>query len=348
MRHDVLALAIHPTNDQILWATTVDFTVPGSATIYKTIDGGANWTESGEGLRGKADIRALAVDQSDPSGNTLYAAGSGSPSNPGAVYKSEDGGANWLSISVGLPVDSALSIAVDPFNASVIHAGTNTGIWSLTQVPDDDGDGVPDGTENNAPNGGDGNGDSLPDAAQKDVGSTVIIFRRPQGTGGFFTSDIITASSTPTAPGGCEQAVDVQAQLAAQFGRDYLPDNFRFYKYSRDLVRFEVLECSHSVVDLTFHNAAFATEYGWSFRFFGPLTPGDDDSLRWRDFTPRAHRLAGSATTWRLTLDANQFGAYRPVNDSILFVGGPACYDDRLFRNSMETNPDTGLASCDH
>jgi photosystem II stability/assembly factor-like uncharacterized protein len=348
IRHDVLALAIHPTNDQIVWATTVDFTTPNSSTIYKTINGGTTWTESGEGLRGKADIRALTLDPSDLSGNILYASGAGTPANPGAVYKSEDGGATWLSISVGLPADSALSIAVDPFNFNVIHAGTNTGVWSLTQVPDDDGDGIPDGTENNAPNGGDGNGDGQLDGAQRDVGSSVVIIRTPEGAGGFVTTDVITAASTPSVPGGCEQAVDVQTQAAALFGRDYLADSVRFYKYPRDLVRFEVLECSHGVIDVTYHNASFSTEYGWSFRFFGPATPGDDDSLRWREFSTRAQRVVGSVNKWRLTLDANQFGSYRPVNDSILFVGGPACNDDRLFRDNLEGIPETGPPTCDH
>jgi hypothetical protein len=51
---------------------------------------------------------------------------------------------------------------------------------------------------------------------------------------------------------------------------------------------------------------------------------------------------------WRATLDANQFGSYRPVGDRILFVGGPACYDDRIFRNSLETPPDSGPPTCDH
>jgi photosystem II stability/assembly factor-like uncharacterized protein len=348
IRHDTLALAIHPSNDQIVWATTVDLSTTNTGTIYKTVDGGASWTESGQGLRGNADIRALAVDTTDPSGNTLYAAGAGTPSNPGAVYTSEDGGATWRSISVGLPADSALSIAVDPFNASVIHAGTNTGIWSLTQVPDGDGDGVPDGTENNAPGGGDGNADGQPDAAQREVGSTVVIFRRPEGSGGFFTSDVQFELSTPSFPGGCQQAVDVQAQLAAIYGRDYTPDGQRFHKYPRDLVRFEVVDCSRAIVDLTFHNADFRNEYGWSFRFYGPLTPGDDDSIRWSPFASRAQLQAGSNNKWRLTLDANQFGSYRPSNHSVLFVGGPACFDDRLFRNNFETQADTGPPTCDH
>jgi photosystem II stability/assembly factor-like uncharacterized protein len=346
MKRDVMAMAIHPGNDQILWASVIEFLVPGTSAIYKTTDGGANWFLSSNGIPTSFDVRALIVDPGDP--NTLYAAGAGTEADPGAVYKSEDGGTTWRSISVGLPADSATSLALDAFNPNLLHAGTLTGVWSLTQVPDGDGDGVPDATENNAPNGGDGNGDSSPDAAQREVGSTVVIFRRPEGVGGFFTSDIDVAASTPTAVGGCTQAVDVQAQLAAPFGRDYTADGVRFYKYPRDLVRFEILDCAQAKVDLTFHNAQFASEYGWSFRYFGPATPGDEDSFDWADIGARVQRAGTSQTMWRATLDANQFGSYRPVGDRILFVGGPACYDDRIFRNSLETPPDSGPPTCDH
>ncbi|MCC6560925.1 MAG: hypothetical protein IT478_06185 [Xanthomonadales bacterium] len=343
--YDVLALEMHPTNHDVLWATVIDFDTPNSASIYKTTNGGVSWFESAAGIAAHIDIRDLMVDPGDP--NILYAAGAGTPSNPGSVYKSDDGGANWHSISVGLPADSALALTLDPFVPALLHAGTNTGVWSLTQLPDADVDGISDATENNAPGGGDGNGDGLPDAAQRDVGSTVIIFRGPAGTGGFFTSDVITELSTPTTAQGCKQAVDVQAVYAVQHGRDYLPGG-RYYKYPRDLVRFEVLDCSRAVVDVAFHNAAFNTEYGWSFRFRGPATPGADGSIGWHDISARAARVAGSPTKWRLTLDANQFGSYRPVGDNVMFVGGPACYDDRIFRNNMETDPDTGPPSCDH
>ena len=347
LKRDVLALTIHPSNDQILWASVIDLMTPGTSAIYKTMDGGANWFLSSSGIPTTFDIRSLIVDPT--AANILYAAGAGSEANPGSVYKSEDGGATWRSISVGLPADSALSLALDPFNPTILYAGLLSGVYSLTQVPDDDDDGVPDATENNAPNGGDGNGDFVPDAGQRDVGSSVIIFRRDAlGSGGFFTTDVDTAASTPSTAGGCQQAVDVQAVLAAQYGRDYVDGGPRFYKYPRDLVRFEVLDCARAIVDATFHNAAFATEYGWSFRFFGPSTPGDDDSFGWADIGARVQRVANNGSKWRMTLDANQFGSYRPVANRILFVGGPACYDDRLFRNSMETVADTGPPTCDH
>jgi photosystem II stability/assembly factor-like uncharacterized protein len=354
---DVLALAIHPTDANVLWATVVNTVtynppvVPRTSGIYKTVDGGANWTSSSTGIPSGLDIRALIVDPADPA--VLYAAGGGTGSNPGAVYRSEDSGSTWSSISVGLPADSALSLALDPVNATILHAGTNIGVWSLEQVPDDDGDGAPNANENFAPNGGDGNADGQQDASQAQVGSSVVMFSRdqvraglvgrgtlasgedgPNGTaGGYFTTDIQTA--------GCPRAVDVQGLLAAPFGRDPIVGTTppRFYAYPRDLVRFEIPNCGHAVVDITFHNVGAGglppfTDSSWSFRVYAPQIPGDDSTLGWYDLGSRAQKISG--TKWRITLDANQFGSYRPVTDNILFVGGPAQTNDRLFANGFE------------
>ncbi|MBI2397124.1 MAG: hypothetical protein HYV17_04960, partial [Xanthomonadales bacterium] len=192
--YDVLSLEMHPSNHNILWASVIDFDVPNSASIYKTTDGGASWTESANGIAARVDIRDILVDPGDP--DIVYASGAGTASNPGSVYRSDDGGVNWRSIGIGLPADSPLALALDPFNASVLHAGTNTGVWSLTQVPDGDGDGIPDSEENNVLNG-DGNGDGFQDALQRDVGSTGVIFRGGhQATNtGQMTSDIRTELS---------------------------------------------------------------------------------------------------------------------------------------------------------
>ncbi len=338
--HDVLALAIHPTNPSILWATTATTgVVTGTiqTSLYKTIDGGLNWTESRSGIPAGLDIRALLVDPTD--GNVLYAAGGGSESNPGAVYKSDDGGATWRSISIGLPADSALALAIDPVNRTVIHAGTNLGLWSQTQLPDGDGDGAPNFIENNAPNAGDGNGDGAPDAIQGDVGSSIVLDNRPgDGTspkgslGGPFTADVQTT-------GSCQQLNSVQGLFPAQYGPDRIPQSTRFFDYPREMLRFEVPNCAQIVVDVTFHNLGNGglpnfNDSQWTFRVYAPQTPGNDASLGFYDLGARA-QVVGT-NKWRLTIAANQFGSYRPDPNSILFVGGPAFNQDRLFGNGFE------------
>jgi hypothetical protein len=345
LKTSIVTGAIHPTNGDTLWVAAETASWP---TLYKTVNGGLSWTQSSNGLFGALGIiRVITVDSGDP--DVIYATGNSSSASSGAVLRSDDGGASWRSISVGLPPIALYSLRIDPFNPARLYAGSDSGVWEMTQVPDDDGDGAPDATENNAPNNGDGNGDAQPDAAQREVGSTVVIFRRgdaQQGIGGFFTSDILTAQSTPTTTGGCAQARDVQARFALEFGRDYVvPLSSRSYRYPRDLSQFEIVDCSQALVDVTYHGADFVGEYGWSFRFYGPDSPGVGLN-RWHDFTMRAEKAASNR--WRLTLDAMQFGSYLAATDRIMFIGGPACYDDRVFRNSMETVPDTGPPTCDH
>jgi photosystem II stability/assembly factor-like uncharacterized protein len=346
---DVLAMAIHPSNPNVLWATIFDssnFTA-GDAPLYKTTDGGNSWFPSSAGLPSGIDLRAILVDRSDP--DTLYVGGyfpsgddgSGSFSNPPGIYKSTDGGATWLSISAGLRARVVLEMTMDPINSSVLHLGTDSGVWTIEQVPDEDGDGIPDDVEALAPGNGDGNGDQIPDSQQRSVGSTVILFgtqnvlaglkemARKQSPGGFVTSVVRPME------GVCEQAVDVEKVLAARFGRDFVP-NGQFHAYPRDLSRFEVLDCQRTEVDLIYHGANFTTGKGWTFRMYGPPEPGDDSRVGWHDISPRARLV--SPNTWRLNLDVNEPGSFRPSGESILFMGGPACLDTRIFEGVFEAN----------
>lgn len=342
---DVMALAHHPTTSGILWAAATplgDSSQPAASRIYKTTDGAATWVRSDTGIPSDVDLRALIVDPGAP--DVLYAGGIGSAGNPGGVYRSSDGGATWRSISIGLPSAAVLALALDPVNANLLHAGTASGVWSLTQTADTDGDGAPNAQENNAPNAGDGNGDGTADSIQGDVGSTIVLFRAPQqgprapagvvGCTGGFTTDVIGTT--------CPQAVDVSGLEAARFGRDFIAGGAgRAWQYPLDLVRFQLPNCAGAEVEVTFHLAGSDprvcpdfTDDQWRFRFYGPAQPGVDASVGWHDFSSRATRVG--PRKWRLRLDANQFGSYRPVSDSILFIGGPALNGERLFGDGFE------------
>ncbi|HVF85339.1 MAG TPA: hypothetical protein VM821_05110, partial [Abditibacteriaceae bacterium] len=150
-------VAMHPSNPNILWASTDNYLpegakvrVPGG--VYKTINGGKNWTNSSKGLG------TLAVGD-DPNQTARYAAIAVAPTNPnllyvntysyntGTTYKSEDGGANWrISVSkqnlgfeendaaklsafqleTACPAGMGLSgLAFDPKNADAVY-GYNT------------------------------------------------------------------------------------------------------------------------------------------------------------------------------------------------------------------------------
>lgn len=316
--YDVLSLAINPVNPQELWCSVIELSasVVVGGGIYHTTNGGASWSNASTGLT-SADIRAIYVDPANPA--VVYAAGGGTEGNPGGVYKSINSGASWSSISVGLPADAALALQVDPVDSSVLYAGTNSGVWSITQLPDADADGVPDAVEQAAPNGGDGNSDGTPDYQQARVGSLGSAGTSIAGANAPNLAQYFTVSVAPVT-GPCAQVVDEQSVYAAYHGNDVsrYGDN---YNYPRQLARFEIQNCQKATVNVKFHGSSFGS--GYNFRFYGPSTPGDPSTVGWYDFSSRATKIAPD--TWQLTLDNGQFGSYRPgTANSILFEGGPA------------------------
>ena len=326
--HDVLSLAINPHDPQELWCSVITMDGLASSGIYHTTDGGAHWSNSSAGLS-SIDIRAIHVDPTSPS--TLYAAGGGTEGNPGGIFKSTDSGASWRSISIGLPADAALALELDPVDPRVLYAGTSSGAWSLTQLPDADGDGVPDEVENAAPNGGDGNANGVPDALESHVGSlTSAVADGAAGTAVLGGGDWFTLSVEALA-GECTQVVDVQSLYAAYHGAD-ISDYGDAYDYPRQLARFEIVDCEEAKVTLKFHDAHF--EAGSTFRFFGPAVAGDTASIGWHPFDARATQVAPD--TWELVLESGGFGSWRPASArSILFEGGPG-WKPGIFRDGFQ------------
>jgi photosystem II stability/assembly factor-like uncharacterized protein len=332
----VLTLAIDPNHPDTLWASAID---TNSATsnpghIYKTTNGGASWSDSSSGLT-SADIRALLVDATVPASPIVYAAGGGTSGNPGGVFKSYDGGATWHSISVGLPADAALSLALDPANHNKLYAGTSSGVWEITETTDTDMDGVSDIQEDLGPNMGDSNNDGTKDRLQADVtyvpahqsaaAPTKKTPFAPTAGNNDFAVQVTKQGST------CTQTQDVQSKSASANGPDPIATNLD-YVYGVDLLQFEILNCAGTTVKVTYPNFSFGA--GWTFRFYGPALPGDDSSIKWYDFSPDAVQV--DAHTWQLTLKRGAFGSYRPaVTGSILFQGGPG-YSDRVFAGRFD------------
>lgn len=330
-QQDVLALAISPNNPQVLYAAASDTMGinPSSGSVYKTVDGGANWFEIGAGIAGQ-DVRALFIDPADPSGNTVYAGSGGDSANPGGVYRTTDGGVTWNSFSIGLPAYSATALAM-PARATGapprLLAGTSAGVWDFTALPDEDADGVPTAIENDV-RGGDGNGDGIPDAQQSNVASLSAPASNAAATNALNANIEVTAAIVG-APGGCTRLNDVTTLQASLY-----PPDPRGNATSHDpwgLVRFALPACPSATVRVTFHGAAFGP--GWIWRNYGPRTPGNLDSFGWYSFGG-ARRV--DAQTWELTLDALRQGNYRNDGNNLLFIGGPGQFDDLLFDHGFD------------
>jgi len=125
----IQALLVHPTDPNIAWVCVFDGVSDAVNGIYKTIDGGANWFPIINGIGTIKNFLALAMSPIDP--NTIYLGSSfmvtGS-TGPSAIYKSTDGGANWVLSSNGLPTDPTeinpvRTLNVSSANPNVVTAG---------------------------------------------------------------------------------------------------------------------------------------------------------------------------------------------------------------------------------
>ena len=125
----IQALMVHPDNPNIAWAAVFSGTVDAVNGIYKTTDGGANWFAITTGLGSIKNFLALAMSPTDP--NTIYLGSSflvTAQTGPSSIYKSTDGGANWVLSSNGLPTDPTeinpvRTLNVSAANPNVVIAG---------------------------------------------------------------------------------------------------------------------------------------------------------------------------------------------------------------------------------
>jgi len=98
------AVAVDPTNSKIVWAGTGETWVRNSVSvgdgIYKSIDGGENWTNVG--LKDTERIAKILVDPRN--GNNVLACATGhlwNDSTTGGVYKTTDAGKTWNKVLAG-------------------------------------------------------------------------------------------------------------------------------------------------------------------------------------------------------------------------------------------------------
>ena len=123
---DILTVAV--TADVIYAGTT--------AGVWKSRDGGATWSQ-GTGLSSSGILRyffgiaALVVDPVNPS--VLYAGDSGMMTS-GGVYTSANGADSWTQVG-GPLTENVSALAVDSSVPATVYAATDTGLYSLVNVP---------------------------------------------------------------------------------------------------------------------------------------------------------------------------------------------------------------------
>jgi len=125
------SIAFHPTDPNIFYIAAAQ------GGVWKTTDGGVNWTVLTDNLPTLA-CGDVVVDQQNP--NVLYL-GTGelnysSDSQYGnGIYKSTDAGATWYQVATVSQVGNRCSyLAIDPFNSNIVYMGGNNGIFKSTNA----------------------------------------------------------------------------------------------------------------------------------------------------------------------------------------------------------------------
>ena len=114
----ISSLSSAPSNPQIMYAAYIgetDSTITQTGLIMSE-DSGFSWNPIGLELNGKY-IFSITIDPQNA--ENIFV---GTLNNK--IYKSINGGQNWINKSNGITVDGILSIAFDPQNSDVIYAGT--------------------------------------------------------------------------------------------------------------------------------------------------------------------------------------------------------------------------------
>src|ERR1044071_3536013 len=121
------AIAIDPKNPKVVWVGSGEAWMRNSVSIgdgiYKSTDGGDNWTNVG--LPNSEHIAKILIDPTDT--NTVYACVPGklwSDSDDRGVYKTTDGGKSWNKVLKGSNGSTGCSmLSFDRSNPKTICAG---------------------------------------------------------------------------------------------------------------------------------------------------------------------------------------------------------------------------------
>src|SRR5664280_1349506 len=120
------AVTIDPSNPQIVWVGSGESWTRNSVSmgdgIYKSTDGGENWTNVG--LKDSEHIARILVDPKDS--NTVYACATGHLWNDNperGVYKTSDGGKTWRKVLAGSNASTGCGmLSMSPLEPNTLYA----------------------------------------------------------------------------------------------------------------------------------------------------------------------------------------------------------------------------------
>lgn len=128
------ALAVDQQNPKVIYAGTGESNMRNSVSIgdgmYKSTDGGENWTRIG--LDSTEHISRIIIDPTNS--NTVYVAAPGPLWSDGThrgLYKSTDAGKTWKQILYINPKTGVADVEIDPLQPNTLYATT----WEFRRTP---------------------------------------------------------------------------------------------------------------------------------------------------------------------------------------------------------------------
>ncbi|WP_353776923.1 glycosyl hydrolase [Winogradskyella sp. 3972H.M.0a.05] len=128
------AIAVAKSDPNVIYVGGGEKTVRGNVSsgygIWKSVDAGKTWTESG--LKNSRHVPRIAIHPTDY--NTVYAGVLGNiykPTNDRGLYKSTDGGNTWKKILFSNDQSGVVDLIIDPTNPRIIYAST----WRVQRTP---------------------------------------------------------------------------------------------------------------------------------------------------------------------------------------------------------------------
>lgn len=119
-------IVFNPLGTEMIYAAT-------TVGVFRSLDGGRNWTERMQGMTEVNFVVTLAMDPQRP--NVLYAG------TTGGVYRTINATESWEKKTTGMVASDAKmasmalgvnGLAIDPTNSDVVYAGTTNGLYKST------------------------------------------------------------------------------------------------------------------------------------------------------------------------------------------------------------------------
>ncbi len=147
----------HGIPDAQVWSIALDSTSPADSRtlyaasyengVYKTIDGGQTWfaINNGLGVNGNRQIRKVIIDPNNS--EIVYAGieaqltenGDELTTIQGGLFKSTNGGSDWVRIDLDLPQVSVWDVAIDPSDSETVYSAVSSEYDHSQQIEYDGG-----------------------------------------------------------------------------------------------------------------------------------------------------------------------------------------------------------------